>query len=114
VVYVALAVECFLRFSHNAPFRHIDTLEKSQRYVSKNLKVMLFGIGFCTLCIFIRLASITPYYPQLRRLNTSLDPCTALLSSPMGGRDQSSRLSVTLVRRGIVSAKITLIVIFYW
>ncbi|KAJ8582766.1 RTA1 like protein, partial [Rhizopogon salebrosus TDB-379] len=54
VVYVALAVECFLRFRHNAPFRHIDTLEKSQRYVSKNLKVMLFGIGFCTLCIFIR------------------------------------------------------------
>ncbi|KAJ8586864.1 hypothetical protein M405DRAFT_822664, partial [Rhizopogon salebrosus TDB-379] len=54
MVYVALAVECFLRFKHNAPFRQVDTSEKSQRYVSKNLKVKLFGMGFCTLCVFIR------------------------------------------------------------
>jgi hypothetical protein len=104
MVYVALAVECFLRVKHNAPFRQVDTSEKSQRYVSKNLKVKLFGMGFCTLCVFIRLASITPCYPQLWRLTTPLDPCIVLSSSPMGGQDQSSRLSVTLVRRGIVPA----------
>ncbi|OAX38287.1 RTA1 like protein, partial [Rhizopogon vinicolor AM-OR11-026] len=53
-VYVAFAVEVFLRFKYNAPVRYVDALEKNQRSMSKNLQIMLFGMGFCTLCIFIR------------------------------------------------------------
>jgi Ca2+/Na+ antiporter len=56
-VYVALAAEVFLRFKYNAPVRYVDASEKNQRSVSKNLQIMLFGMGFCTLCIFIRSAS---------------------------------------------------------
>lgn len=57
VVYVTLAAEFLLRLNNNAPVRHVDQprlLEKGQRAVSKNMRFMLFGMGFCTLCIFIR------------------------------------------------------------
>ncbi|KAG0701961.1 RTA1 like protein-domain-containing protein [Suillus ampliporus] len=54
VIYVALAAEFILRLKNNAPFRYGDNLEKGRRPLSKNLQLMLFGMGFCTLCIFIR------------------------------------------------------------
>ncbi|KAG1737998.1 RTA1-like protein [Suillus lakei] len=57
VVYVTLAVEFLLRLKHNAPFRYVEQpriLEKGQSAVSKNLQFMLYGMAFCTLCIFIR------------------------------------------------------------
>lgn len=58
VVYVALAAEFLLRLKNNAPFRHIEqprVLEKGQHAVSKNLRILLCAMAFCTLCIFIRL-----------------------------------------------------------
>ncbi|KAG1729969.1 RTA1 like protein-domain-containing protein [Suillus paluster] len=54
VVYVTLAAEFFLRLKYDAPFRYVDKLEKGQRPVSKHLLLMLHGLGFCSLCIFIR------------------------------------------------------------
>ncbi|KAG1741828.1 RTA1 like protein-domain-containing protein [Suillus paluster] len=56
VVYVTLSAEFLLRFKYNAPFRHVDNCiwEKGSRSMSKNLRLMLFGVGFCTPCIFIR------------------------------------------------------------
>ncbi|KAG0700332.1 RTA1 like protein-domain-containing protein [Suillus ampliporus] len=57
VVYVTLAAEFLLRLKYNAPFRYVDKshiLEKGQSTESKNSQLMLFGVGFCTLCIFIR------------------------------------------------------------
>lgn len=57
LVYVALAVETLLHLRYNTPFRYVEqpgTVEKGQRIVSKNLRVMLYAMAFCTLCIFIR------------------------------------------------------------
>lgn len=57
VVYVALAVETLLRLQYNRPFRYVEQRrisEKGPRAVSKNLRLMLCGMAFCTLCIFIR------------------------------------------------------------
>ncbi|KAG1737971.1 RTA1 like protein-domain-containing protein [Suillus lakei] len=57
VVYVALAAEFFLRLKYNAPFRHVEQpriSEKGQRSVSKNLRILICAMAFCTLCIFIR------------------------------------------------------------
>jgi len=53
-IYAALAVEFFLRFKYNSPVRYIDTMEKSKRSISKKLQMMLFGLSFCTLLVFIR------------------------------------------------------------
>ncbi|KAG2078713.1 RTA1 like protein, partial [Suillus decipiens] len=57
LVYVALAVETLLHLRYNAPFRYVEQpgiVEKGQRTVSKNLRLMLYAMAFCTLCIFIR------------------------------------------------------------
>ncbi|KAG1809123.1 RTA1 like protein [Suillus subaureus] len=57
VVYATMAAETLLRLKYNAPFRYVEQpriLEKGQRAVSKNLQLMLCGMAFCTLCIFIR------------------------------------------------------------
>ncbi|OJA20638.1 hypothetical protein AZE42_09914 [Rhizopogon vesiculosus] len=54
IVYVVVAAEFFWRFRNNAPVRHADISEKNPRSVSKNLRVMVLGMGFCTLCILIR------------------------------------------------------------
>ncbi|KAG1883255.1 RTA-like protein, partial [Suillus subluteus] len=57
VIYVALAAETLLRLRYNMPFRYIDQpriLEKGQPAVTQKLQLMLFGMAFCTLCIFIR------------------------------------------------------------
>ncbi|KAG2344876.1 RTA1-domain-containing protein [Suillus weaverae] len=57
VVYVALAAEFFLRLKLNAPFRHVEQpriSEKGQRAVSKNLRILICAMAFCTLCILIR------------------------------------------------------------
>ncbi|KAG1850051.1 RTA1 like protein-domain-containing protein [Suillus tomentosus] len=57
VVYVTLASEFFLRLKFNSPFRHVEqprVLEKGQSAVSKNLRVLICAMAFCTLCIFIR------------------------------------------------------------
>lgn len=53
-IYVTLAAEFFFRFKYNTPIRYVDTAEKSQPSVSKNLKIMLLGMSFCTFCVFIR------------------------------------------------------------
>ncbi|KAG2099274.1 RTA1 like protein [Suillus discolor] len=53
-----LSVETLLRLRYNRPFRYVEQrriLEKGPRVVSKNLRLMLCGMAFCTLCIFIRL-----------------------------------------------------------
>jgi len=58
VVYVSLASEFFLRLKYDAPVRHVEqprVLEKGQHAVSKNLRVLIYAMAFCTLCIFIRL-----------------------------------------------------------
>ncbi|KAG2062575.1 RTA1 like protein, partial [Suillus decipiens] len=57
VVYVTLASEFFLRLKFSAPFRQVDAshlLEKGQGAVSKNLRILIYAMSFCTLCIFIR------------------------------------------------------------
>ncbi|KAG2040870.1 RTA1 like protein [Suillus americanus] len=57
VVYVTMAVETLFRLKHNAPFRYVEQpriFEKGQRAVSKKLQLMLCGMAFCTLCVFIR------------------------------------------------------------
>lgn len=57
VVYVTLATEFFLRVKYDAPVRHVEqprVLEKGQRMVSKSLRIMIYAMAFCTLCIFIR------------------------------------------------------------
>jgi hypothetical protein len=57
VVYVTMATEILLRLKYNAPFRYVEQprlLEKGYRAVSKKLQLMLGGMAFCTLCIFIR------------------------------------------------------------
>ncbi|KAG1873925.1 RTA1 like protein-domain-containing protein [Suillus subluteus] len=57
VVYVTMAVEILLHFKHNAPFRYVEQsriFEKGSRTVSKKLRLMLCGMAFCTLCVFIR------------------------------------------------------------
>ncbi|KAG1888849.1 RTA-like protein, partial [Suillus subluteus] len=57
VIYVALAAKTLLRLRYNMPFCYVDQpriLEKGQPAVSKKLQLMLFGMAFCTLCIFIR------------------------------------------------------------
>jgi hypothetical protein len=57
VVYVSLASEFFLRLKYDAPVRHVEqprVLEKGQHAVSKNLRVLIYAMAFCTLCIFIR------------------------------------------------------------
>lgn len=57
VVYVTLASEYFLRLKFNAPFRQVDEShlsEKGQGAVSKNLRILIYAMSFCTLCIFIR------------------------------------------------------------
>ncbi|KAG1809143.1 RTA-like protein [Suillus subaureus] len=56
-VYVTLASEFFLRLKYDAPVRHVEqprVLEKGQSAVSKNLRIMIYAMAFCTLCIFIR------------------------------------------------------------
>ncbi|KAG1849235.1 RTA-like protein, partial [Suillus subluteus] len=57
VIYVTLAAETLLRLRYNMPFHYVDQpriLEKGQPAVSKKLQLMLFGMVFCTLCIFIQ------------------------------------------------------------
>ncbi|KAG2139842.1 RTA1 like protein-domain-containing protein [Suillus bovinus] len=57
VLYVALASETLLRLRYDMPFRYVEQprmLEKGQRAVSKKLRLMIYGMAFCTLCIFIR------------------------------------------------------------
>lgn len=57
VVYVTLASEFFLRLKFSAPFRQVDAShlsEKGQGAVSKNLRILIYAMSFCTLCIFIR------------------------------------------------------------
>lgn len=68
VVYVTLASEFFLRLKFNSPFRHVEQpriLEKGQSAVSKNLRVLICAMAFCTLCIFIRLVPKTSYQRSL-------------------------------------------------
>lgn len=70
MVYVALAVETLLHLQYNLPLRHVEhgrmfILENSQRAVSKNLQLILCGMAFCTLRIFIRLVFNISFYQQL-------------------------------------------------
>ncbi|KAG6844188.1 hypothetical protein H0H93_016603, partial [Arthromyces matolae] len=57
VVYTILAMEFFVRYFHNKPFRKSDSSTESLHFhkpMSRKLKIMSLGIAFCTLCLFIR------------------------------------------------------------
>jgi hypothetical protein len=54
-VYIGLAAEFFLRRKYNAPFRQqVIQCEKGHRSMSKNVQIMICGMSFCTICIFVR------------------------------------------------------------
>lgn len=55
VVYMGLAAEFFLRQKYNAPFRHqVIKFEQGQHSLSKKVQRMIYGMSFCTICLFIR------------------------------------------------------------
>ncbi|KAG2040871.1 RTA1 like protein-domain-containing protein [Suillus americanus] len=55
VVYICLAVEFFLRRKYNAPLHHqVIEFGKGQHSMSKEVQIMIYGMSFCTVCLFIR------------------------------------------------------------
>ncbi|KAG1873924.1 RTA1 like protein-domain-containing protein [Suillus subluteus] len=57
LVYICLAAEFFLRRKYNAPFHHQAIKfekEKGQHSMSKEVQIMIYGMSFCTVCLFIR------------------------------------------------------------
>ncbi|KAI0692783.1 RTA1-domain-containing protein [Cytidiella melzeri] len=53
-IYVALAVEFVIRYYCDRPVRKAASNKIAQRYLEKNTKLMLLGLGFSSLFIFIR------------------------------------------------------------
>ncbi|KAG6849098.1 hypothetical protein H0H93_011318 [Arthromyces matolae] len=57
VIYSFLAAEFFVRYLSNKPFHKSDSSTESLTFrepMTCKLKIMSFGITFCTLCLFIR------------------------------------------------------------
>ncbi|KAL5514335.1 hypothetical protein ACEPAG_2423 [Sanghuangporus baumii] len=54
--YVLLASEFFVRFITKRPVRMTSYLavDPSKKHLHKKMKIMIFGLGFSTVCIFIR------------------------------------------------------------
>lgn len=63
ITYVIFASEFFLRVFHDRPIRTIG--DNATPYVSKNMKVLIFGLGFNTLCIFIRYVALLPTFKSI-------------------------------------------------
>ena len=54
---MALATEFIIRFLYNRPVRKVTTVQakpNNGHYLEKNIKLMLFGLFFSSLAIFIR------------------------------------------------------------
>ncbi|KAG6886613.1 hypothetical protein C0995_006447 [Termitomyces sp. Mi166 len=57
VIYTFLATEFFVRYMSNKPFRRSKSSKDSLPYpkpMTRKLIIMSLGIGFCTICLFIR------------------------------------------------------------
>ncbi|KAG2078712.1 RTA1-domain-containing protein [Suillus decipiens] len=55
VIYAGLATEFLLRRKYNAPFRRqIIKFGKGQHPISKEMLQLIYGMSFCTICLFIR------------------------------------------------------------
>lgn len=72
VVYVAFAAEFIVRYALRRPVRHMKLKsskipERQARELDTKVKLMLFGLSFSTLCIFIRyvLAALKLVYCSL-------------------------------------------------
>lgn len=59
-VYVILAFEFVYRFIRNKPLRATaEGFKRRPEQLDANIKLMLFGLGFSSLCVFIRCVVLT-------------------------------------------------------
>lgn len=97
-VYMALATEFILRFLYNRPVRKARALQEkpgAAHYLERNVKLMLFGLFFSSIAIFIRYVTSTSSLPSDQTINAGLS--TVQSNSRMAGLAVSSPRSGTSV-----------------
>ena len=114
-MYTFLAAEFFIRYMSNKPFRKskLSTAEPFiyPKLMTRRIFIMSLGIGFCTLCLFIRFVAPILYFyhfyflfpgvlisESIILLLIETDPYTVWSSSQTAGWDVSSVQRSTLVR----------------
>ena len=53
-IYMALGIEFVYRFWRNKPFKGRDDVPTSARYMDRSTKLMLLGVTFSSLAIYVR------------------------------------------------------------